>query len=74
MEQKKLNDREAKCPYLEYHTKSNIVCEGLIPGTRMRTVFHGEREKRKQYTLFCCGRYACCEICQALDKIKYGEE
>jgi len=74
MEQKKMCARDALCPYLQYHTDSTIVCEGLFPRTGMRTIFETKDEKRKHYLIFCCGRYYNCEMCQALDEIKYGDD
>ena len=74
MEEKKMCARDALCPYLLYHTGNTIVCEGLVPGTRMRSIFQVQKEKNTQYRVFCCGRYANCEICRALEEIKYGDE
>lgn len=74
MEQKKQSDRDAKCPYLEYHTEQTIVCEGLVEGTRMRTIFQSRGAKARHYRCCCCATYWGCAVCEALDVIKYKGE
>lgn len=69
----KLNDRDAKCPFFCAHTKDSILCEGLIPDSRIKINFDGADTKRTQYSIFCCWRYENCEMYRALQE-KYQEE
>ena len=59
--QKKLGDRDAKCPYFRYHTNQNIVCEGAIPDTSVRILFESEEEKEKHYKIYCAEKWTYCE-------------
>ena len=57
----KLNDRDARCPFLLYHTRDTITCEGIIPGTNDQVHFAAQPDKQLQYTVFCCDRFLICE-------------
>lgn len=71
----KKSDVEAKCPFLQYHTQTTIVCEGVIPGTNTRTIFKRESTKDKHYRLYCCGAYTVCELYAPIeDKYKGRDE
>lgn len=57
----KLSGRDALCPFLTYHTRDMIVCEGVIPGTSDHIHFQAPNDKQIQYTVFCANRYLTCE-------------
>lgn len=57
----KMNDRDARCPFLLYHTRDEIACEGVIDDTRERIIFPSPRDKEIQYSVFCCARFLQCE-------------
>lgn len=62
------------CPYYKYDNgKDRIVCEGLIPGSKLQSYFRRKKDYQTQIIKFCCGCYWNCEMCAALDK-KYEEE
>lgn len=63
-----------QCPYYSSDDGcSKISCEGIIPGSSIKSVFRRKADYAMQITQFCSGRYWNCEICQALDR-KYEEE
>ena len=72
-EQKKLGDRDARCPFFVYHTQKNIVCEGPIPDTNIRIIFGKIDEKNLHFNLFCCGKWEYCEQARKAEE-KYGDD
>lgn len=66
-------DRDAKCPFFCAHLKQQIICEGILPESRLWNNFSTPIEKEKQYKIFCCARYKYCEVYTAINK-KYEEE
>ena len=69
----KLNDRDAKCPFLLAHKKTEIYCEAPLWDCMMSLRFGEEEKKREQYKGYCCETYQRCEIYRANMK-KYEEE
>jgi len=69
-----LCDREAQCPYFQFHTRMYIVCEGVIPDTKGEILFGSQEQKELHYRVFCCGRWTYCERARAIYHSKYQEE
>lgn len=65
-----------KCPfYIKDNGQNAITCEGLVPGSRLRSWFWHKKDYKIQIEVFCCGRYQNCEIYDALiKKYEEGEE
>ena len=70
---KKLNDRDARCPFFLAHTEGCIYCESPLPGCFMSLRFATEEGKRTQYKAYCCRKYEKCEIYRA-NMEKYEED
>lgn len=64
----KLNDRDAKCPFFFAHTKSSVICEGVIPDSSARLNFDSAKAKNIQYEVFCCGKFENCEMYRAIQE------
>ncbi len=62
----KLNDRDARCPFFVGHSKVSVLCEGLIPDSRIKINFDSAQTKDIQYNVFCSCRFENCEMYQAL--------
>lgn len=64
-----------RCPYYQTDNgKNRIVCEGLVPGSKLHSSFRKPKDYRLQMELFCCNNYPMCEICEAIDHKYYQEE
>lgn len=64
-----------RCPFFKnrLHVGSGIVCEGIIPGSRLRNSFVGnlaDQKVERQMRNFCCADYKECPVYQAI-KEKY---
>ena len=70
---RKLWDADAVCPFFRDHRKSSIGCEGILPGSVLRSEYQGREEREKQYKIYCCENYRYCEIYRAI-KEKYEDE
>ena len=62
----RMNDRDAKCPFFCGHTKESVLCEGLIPDSRIKINFADVKTKDIQYNVFCSYKFENCEMYQAL--------
>lgn len=63
-----------KCPfYAGDNGKNRILCEGIIPGSQLHSVFRDMKDYEIQTREFCCKRYRNCEIYIALMQ-KYEED
>lgn len=60
--ERRLNDREAACPFFRSHTGGAIGCESPIPGSCLRLLFRGQKSKERHYSNWCCANYKYCEI------------
>ena len=64
-----------KCPYYRNDNGKNVIeCEGLTPGAHMKSIYRRQKSFLCQIEKFCSERYWCCEICEALDTIKYKDQ
>lgn len=70
----KLNGRDAKCPYYQWHTRAVIDCECPVPveGCSMHVIFADKQALFTQYRLFCCNDWPKCEIAR-MNEEKYEE-
>lgn len=51
-----------RCPFFVAHSQNEIVCEGIIQGTRISQKFRKGEEKKFQQQCFCECQYKKCEI------------
>lgn len=62
------------CPFFIAHGKKDIVCEGLIDGTRTWTAFEDAEKKTFHQVNYCeCG-YKRCEIYCSIRHWKWPED
>lgn len=62
-----------KCPFFIGHDDHRIVCEGLLPGSRISNKFKRAGSKDRAENNLCAGDYARCPLCQAIMRFKYDE-
>ena len=70
---RKLCDKDAKCPFFRSHWGAGITCEGMIDGTTENITFGKGTSKKLHYDLYCCYKYKECQRHELLMR-KYGEE
>jgi len=51
-----------RCPFFVGHNKTDIICEGIIDGSRTRCAFAREDDKSFQQQCYCEREYQRCEI------------
>ena len=64
-----------QCPYYKDDNAKfkQITCEGILPGSSVRTTFVSRDDYQTQLEQFCLREtYWSCEICEAIDK-KYDD-
>lgn len=61
------------CPFFKYDDNQRITCEGIIPHSNIRHIFHSPAAYNKHMTEFCCNRYRDCEIAKLVDE-KYDDQ
>lgn len=69
----KLKDTRAKCPFFRAHTAINIYCESPIPDSGINLTFTDQAAKKRQWRIFCCGKFENCELYRP-NKEKYEDE
>lgn len=62
------------CPFFIAHGKKEIVCEGLIDGTKTWIRFHDAEDKSWHQATYCEGRYKSCEVCLSIRHWKWAED
>lgn len=62
-----------KCPFYHYDENMKITCEGVIPGSSLRTIFHSPTVYSNYMKLYCSNRYNDCPIAKLIDD-QYDEE
>lgn len=62
-----------RCPFFVGHDERRIVCEGLLPGSRVINKFKRESSKNRTENNLCAGDYVRCPLYQALMRFKYAE-
>ena len=62
------------CPFFIAHGKREIVCEGLIDGSKNWTRFDEAEEKTWHQCTYCEGRYTCCEVYRSIMHWRWSEE
>lgn len=68
-------DQYAQCPY--YHgtdVKTQITCDGVTDGCKLRWIFASRDHVKIQLKTFCCDRYKNCEVYQLLRQIYEDDE
>lgn len=62
------NSVDVLCPYYQYEdTKhSCMICEGMLPGSTMRSRFRSGAALRRHLAVFCCDAYEKCPWCRIL--------
>ena len=61
------------CPFFKYDDTQRITCEGIIPHSSIRTIFHSPAAYNKHMAEFCCKNYQNCEIAKLVDE-KYDDQ
>ena len=68
------NTGDIACPFFIAHGKKDIVCEGLIDGTRMCCAFADPEEKTWHQKNYCEKHYKRCEMFCSIRHWKWPEE
>ena len=62
------------CPFFIMHGKTEIVCEGLIDGTKMTCSFDRAEDKKWHQCNYCEKNYKRCEIYCSVMHWKWPED
>jgi hypothetical protein len=62
------------CPFFIAHGKTEIVCEGLIDGTKLYCSFNDAEDKKWHQYNYCEKNYQRCEIYCSIKHWKWPEE
>ena len=65
---------EIRCPYFVAHGNMEIICEGIVDGTRTVTKFPGPEERKFHQNVFCEKCYKKCEIAAAVEHFRWAED
>lgn len=68
------NTGDICCPFFIAHGRKEIVCEGLIDGTRMCCAFEDAEEKTWHQKNYCEKSYKRCEMFCSIRHWKWPEE
>ena len=68
------NTGDIGCPFFVAHGKKEIVCEGMIDGTKTWVQFNDAEKKSWHQATYCEGRYQSCEICCSIRHWKWTDE
>lgn len=54
--------KDALCPFYQYDDPGpcNLVCEGFMPGSTIKSHFRSKRSFREQVLKYCCENYKDC--------------
>lgn len=63
-----------RCPFYRKDSPQTILCEGIIPDTKISQNFDCQAHKEVQKDIFCDGNFECCEMFRAIMRFKYLEE
>lgn len=62
------------CPFFIAHGRTEIQCEGLIPGSKMRVEFAEEQDKGWHQENYCEKCYQRCEIYCSIQHWRWEDE
>lgn len=65
------NSTNAKCPFYCGDSKYFVRCEGIVEDSTLTLSFRSQKEREKQFGLFCCDEYEKCEIYRMVMEAKY---
>ena len=63
-----------RCPFFIGHGKMDILCEGMIDGTRLRCSFDNPDAKEWHQHNYCEHMFERCEICASIRHWKWPED
>ena len=66
----------AQCPFYlsDDQQRKRIICEGIVDKSTLALTYRRRADYDAQVDLFCCGKYATCEIYRMLMEAKYEED
>ena len=62
------------CPYFIAHGEREIVCEGMIEGTKGSTIFRAGRDKAMHEQIYCEDHWGKCEIALSVKHWRWEDE
>ena len=62
------------CPYFKAHGEREIVCDGLIDGTKTSIGFKAERERAMHEGIYCENHWGKCEIAISIRHWRWTDE
>lgn len=65
---------DIRCPFFIAHGKSEIVCEGLIEGSRIKTVFDEPEDKKWHQANYCEKQFGRCELCCSIRHWRWEDD
>lgn len=64
---------EAQCPFYRSDAAREILCEGVPPGSVMKTIFPTAQRALRHFRKYCARDYERCPLCRLLEAL-YAEK